>query len=359
MSEHYIQNNMICFPLDSREWLDYKSYLENKLSELTEQKEHIETRMAEIHRTLNPDIIQQQVEEEKSLLDKEFYSTDELSNIIGVHRSCIGDACLRGNIPFTPYGKNRRKFSKDQVEEIKKGTEEGRYFPFKKSMSPPNPAENEISSCEVKQMLNCDDGDLTVLRSHNILSVSRRDSMYAYYDKAAVFKLVENIKLYGGMKNYLKAEKKNLFSARKNISLKDLAAKTNIPENTLYDACVAGKIPCHRTNGIWEFTSEDVEKIKSMIGHNQITGAKRKNHIQIEGKCNRKEVYKKLAINDGEYSYLISHGYLNGSTLSGVGGKGNPLYYDNKEIEALADMMEADGGKDAFFTKLKMGASND
>lgn len=366
MSEHYIQNGVVCFPLDSREWSDYKEYLEGKLVELEEQRKDIDVRIAEIHRTLNPVTIPQvkKEEEEKSTLPKkEFYSVNELSNLIGVHRSCIGDACLKGSIPFTPYGKNERKFSGEQVEEIRKGMEEGKYFSFKKTLPPPTPLENEISACDVRRMFNCDDRDLNTLRSYGEISIIRKDFTYAYYDKATILKLAETIKQYGGIKNYLKAERKALAIPKKNISLKKLAAKVNVSESTLYDNCVAGKIPCHRANGIWEFTPEDVEKIRSMKGHGQLpadsyqpsaTGRIR-NIFQVEGKCTCKDVCEKLSINNVEYNYLVYHGYLNGNPLSGEKKRGNPLYYNVGEVDALADMMEADGGKDAFFLKLKMG----
>lgn len=361
MSEHYIQNGAVCFPLDSREWLDFRGYLENKLAELEEQKKSIDVRIAEIHRTLNPDtistLIPQVKKEEKSILpEKEFYSIDELSNLIGVHRSCIGDACLKGSIPFTPYGENRRRFSREQVEEIKKGMEEGRYFPFKKTLPPPSPLENEISACDVRRIFNCDDSDLNTLRSHGAISIIRKDFTYAYYDKATILKLAEIIEQYGGIKNYLKTRRKAITISKKNISLKELAAKVDIPENTLYDACVAGKIPCHRTNGIWEFTPEDVEKIRSMIGHSQspVTSHKKRG-FQVEGKCTRKDIYEKLSINDAEYTYLVCHGYLNGNPIFGERKRGNPLYYDIEEVDALADMMKSDGGKDAFFSKLRTG----
>lgn len=357
MSEHYIQNGAVCFPLESREWLDYKGYLEGKLAELEEQRKNIDVRIVEIHRTLNPDVIPQVKEkEEPAISEKEFYSIDELSNLIGVHRTCINDACLKGSIPFTPYGENRRRFSREQVEEIKRGTEEGKYFSSKKNFPPPDPLENEISSLDVKRMLNCSEENLRILRSHGVISVIRKDFAYAYYDKATILELAETVKQCGGIKGYLKTRRRAITAPEKNISLKELAAKVNVPEKNLYDACVNGKIPCHRTNGIWEFTPEDVEKVRSIIGHSQLSTAIRKRNIfQIEGKCTCKDVREKLSINDTEYRYLVRCGYLAGKPLSGEKKRGNPLYYNVEEIDALADMMKSDGGKDAFFSKLRRG----
>jgi excisionase family DNA binding protein len=358
MSEHYIQNGAVCFPLDSREWSDYKEYLEGKLAELEEQRKDIDVRIAEIHRTLNPVTIPP-AKEEAVLPEKEFYSANELSNLIGVNKSCIYEACHKGGIPFTPFGENGRRFSREQVEEIRKGMKEGKYFSFKKNLSPPAPLENEVPACDAKRMLNCRDEDLRTLRLNGAISVIRKNGIYVYYDKATVLELAEAIKPYGSIENYLKLERK----ARKNISLKELAAKVNISESTLYDNCVAGKIPCHRTNGIWEFTLEDVEKIRSMKGHGQLpadscqspAASRIRNIYQIEGKCTCKDVCKKLSINSVEYNLLVRNGYLNGSPLSGEKKKGNPLYYEVDEVDALGDMMKADGGKDAFLLKLKKG----
>ena len=356
MSEHYIQNGAVCFPLDSREWSDYKEYLEGKLVELEEQRKDIDVRIAEIHRTLNPVAIPQVKKEEAVLPEKEFYSIDELSNLIGISKSCIHEACRKGKVPFTTYGGNGRRFSREQAEEIKRGTEEGRYFSSKKSFPSPVLLENEILACDVKRMLNCNDNDLIALRTNGVISIIRKESIYSLYDKTVISELAETVKQCGGIKNYLKEERKAPAISKKNISLKELAAKVNISESTLYDNCVAGKIPCHRANGIWEFTPEDVEKIRSMIGHSQSPVASHKKRgFQVEGKCTRKDIYEKLSINDAEYTYLVRNGYLNGNPLSGEKKKGNPLYFNVDEVDALADMMESDGGKDTFLLKLRKG----
>ena len=240
MSEHYIRGDVVCLPLKSREWHDYCEYLTAQLAELEEQKRNIEIRIAEIHRTLHPEVI---------------------------------------------------------------GIEED---------------ENEDEKSDAEPENN--DEDLYMFEP----------------DTASV------------EEKYLLPE--------------DIASRYNIAAESVINTARDGRIPCHRINSEWRFTQSDVEQISSKYARDRYLFHSKKNsqarptviiNKKPQGTLSSGEVCSKLGCTYQNYVFLKSKGLLNGRTIDGRAGTGNPLYYDENEVEALKAMINADGGIKSFIEKAK------
>lgn len=149
----------------------------------------------------------------------------------------------------------------------------------------------------------------------------------------------------------------------KYLLVEDIAKRYNVTIESVRSACDNGKIPCHGKIGNWRFTGSDVEQLTSVVARNsnifsssqRPTGAVYSvNAKPPKGKIGTAEVCKILGVSNTEIALLRRKEILVGQTVNNVPlGRGIALFYDIGEVNALKDMIQADGGKDAFLAKLR------
>ena len=245
MSEHYIQNNTVCIPLDSREWHDYCEFLAGKLEELEEQKKNIEVRISEIHRTLNPvrmssatddatsdncgitptkvglnenlvvldgpsPVVVSAPKEEKYLLAEDIalkYKATSESVTRAAELSWIPGHRIRGEWRFT----------QSDIEQISSiVARNSRLFtPKKENRDKPKVVINKkpagkLSASEVCSRLGISSSECALLRKRGLLVGKPRDGkekagrgVNLYYDKKEVEALLEMIRMDGGFSSFV------------------------------------------------------------------------------------------------------------------------------------------------------------
>lgn len=143
---------------------------------------------------------------------------------------------------------------------------------------------------------------------------------------------------------------------------KDIAAKYKVSSDSVVKAIEMGRVPSHRVEGEWRFTQSDVELIASKYARDKtlFTTKQAKGNIpkviinkRPKGKLTASEVIRKLGITEVNYTSLKNRGLLIGKTTDGKTGSGSHLYYDEKEVIALGEMIKADGGIKPFLSNLK------
>lgn len=207
MTEHYIQNNTVCFPLDSREWLDYKGYLENKLAELEEQKKSIDVRIAEIHRTLNPDVIVESKQKE-NVESTKLYRYSDVARILGVSEPTISEMCRSKKIPHLCRN-NSYWIREEDLSELKKLKEQGKILVNAGKVLAPH-IEGMFSAREVRDMLDITLSDIYLLVSNNLLTIvsseekkATGESKWRYFAAEEVETIKKLMDEEGGAKSFI------------------------------------------------------------------------------------------------------------------------------------------------------------
>lgn len=174
--------------------------------------------------------------------------------------------------------------------------------------------------------------------------------------------------------NVVKASiKTDVQPEEKYLLVKDIANKYNATTESVKSACERGRVPCHRVGEEWRFTPSDVEQLSSIVSRRKVFEPRPKVNIikkaeapKVEspytvcnptppkGTITTKETIERLGITHKECGVLRKNNLLAPKTLNDVPiDRGIALFYIESEVNALCDMMKSDGGKEAFFAKLK------
>lgn len=143
---------------------------------------------------------------------------------------------------------------------------------------------------------------------------------------------------------------------------KDIASKYKVTSDSVVKAVEMTRIPGHRVGGEWRFTQSDVELISSKYARDKtlFTPKQAKGNIpkviinkRPRGKLTASEVITRLGITEVNYNSLKNRGLLVGKSIDGKTGSGSHLYFDEKEVVALGEMIRADGGIKPFLSNLR------
>ena len=149
-------------------------------------------------------------------------------------------------------------------------------------------------------------------------------------------------------------------TAEKYLLIKDVAAKYKVTEQSVLAACQTGKVPCHKVGDEYRFTPSDMERLTSLMARKKLFApatAKKAVKVNIrkkpEGMLVCADVCNQLGCTYNEYTALKTKGYLNGTLKDGGNGSGSYFYFSPSEVDALEEMVKAEGGIKPFLKKAR------